>query len=97
MIDKAGEHTETVTTFTDVASTVEMLANQNTSDKAVDPELQANQLLAALAENNPVDVRLQAIYLLADVAPDQVEKFLDDKEDIIRCEAERIVGILPKD
>ena len=92
-----GEHTVTVTNFTDVASTVEMLANQNTSDKAVDSESQTNQLLAALAENNPVDVRLQAIYLLADVAPDQVEKFLDDKEDVIRCEAERIVGILPQD
>jgi len=92
-----GEHTETVATVTDVASTVEMLANQNTSDKAVDSELQVNQLLAALAESNPVEVRLQAIYLLADVAPDLVGKFLDDKEDIIRCEAERIVGILPQD
>jgi hypothetical protein len=92
-----GEHTETVTTFTDVASTVEMLAEQSTSDNPADAKSRTAQLLAALADGNPVDVRLQAIYLLADVAPDEVGKFLNDKEDIIRCEAERIVGIIPQD
>jgi len=92
-----GEHTEAVTTSTDVASTVEMLAEQNTSDNAADTKAQTDRLLAALAEGNPVDVRLEAIYLLADVAPDQAKKFLNDKEDVIRCEAERIVGILPVD
>jgi hypothetical protein len=85
------------TKVTDTESTVETLAEQNTSDDAADAKSQTDRLLAALADGNPVDVRLQAIYLLADVAPDQVKKFLDDKEDIIRCEAERIVGILPVD
>jgi hypothetical protein len=79
--------------------TVEMLAEQSTSDtdNPADAKLQTDRLLAALADSNPVDVRLQAIYLLADVAPDQTKKFLNDKEDVIRCEAERIAGILPQD
>jgi|GEM_PF-3389191 len=77
--------------------TVEMLAEQSTSDDAADVKSRTDRLLAALADDNPVDVRLQAIYLLADAAPDQVKKFLNDKEDVVRCEAERIVGILPQD
>jgi hypothetical protein len=79
--------------------TVEMLAEQSTSDtdNPADTKSQTDRLLAALADSNPVDVRLQAIYLLADVAPDQTKKFLNDKEDLIRCEAERIAGILPQD
>jgi hypothetical protein len=77
--------------------TVETLAEQNTSDNAADAKPQTDRLLAALAEGNPADVRLQAIYLLADVAPDQVRKFLNDKDDLVRCEAERIVGVLPAD
>ncbi len=85
------------TEVTNTESTVEMLAEQSTSDDAADAKSRTDRLLAALADGNPVDVRLQAIYLLADAAPDQVEKFLDDKEDLIRCEAERIVGILPED
>jgi hypothetical protein len=79
--------------------TVEMLAEQSTSDtdNPSDTKSRTDRLLAALADSNPVDVRLQAIYLLADVAPDQTKKFLNDKEDVIRCEAERIAGILPQD
>jgi hypothetical protein len=81
-----------------VTDTVEKLADQSLHDDgAVDHDLQVKQLLAALAEDNPTEVRLQAIYLLADVKPDLVEKFLDDKDDLIRCEAERIVGILPEE
>lgn len=78
-------------------ATVETLAEQSTSDNAADVKPQTDRLLAALAEGNPADVRLQAIYLLADVAPDQVKKFLNDKDDLVRCEAERIVGVLPTD
>ena len=93
----SADMTGPATVVTGTATTVEMLANQNTSDNPADTKSQTDRLLAALADGNPVDVRLQAIYLLADVAPDQVEKFLNDKEDVIRCEAERIVGILPVD
>jgi hypothetical protein len=79
--------------------TVESLAEQHASgtDTPADTKSQTDRLLAALAEGNPVDVRLQAIYLLEDVAPDQVKKFLNDKEDLVRCEAERIAGIIPSD
>jgi hypothetical protein len=86
-----------VEVVTSVEGTVAMLAEQSASDDAADAKSQTDRLLAALADSNPVDVRLQAIYLLADVAPDQTKKFLNDKEDIIRCEAERIAGILPQD
>jgi hypothetical protein len=48
-------------------------------------------------ENNSLAVRLQAIYLLADIEPGLVENFLNDKDDLIRNEAERIAGILPQD
>jgi hypothetical protein len=83
----------------DTATTVESLAEQHASasDNPADVKSQTDRLLAALAEGNPVDVRLEAIYLLADVAPDQAKKFLNDKEDVIRCEAERIAGIIPSD
>jgi hypothetical protein len=88
-----------VEVVTSVEGTVAMLAEQSTSDtdNPADTKSQTDRLLAALADSNPVDVRLQAIYLLADVAPDQTKKFLNDKEDVIRCEAERIAGILPQD
>jgi hypothetical protein len=84
---------------TGTGTTVESLAEQSTSDtdNPADTKAQTDRLLAALAEGNPVDVRLEAIYLLADVAPDQAKKFLNDKEDVIRCEAERIAGIIPHD
>jgi hypothetical protein len=82
---------------TDIESKIEMLAEQNLHDEAVDPELRVKQLLATLAEDNPPEVRLQAIYLLADIDPNLVEGFLDDREDLIRYEAERIVGILPEE
>lgn len=83
----------------DTVITVESLAEQHASasDNPADTKSQTDRLLAALAEGNPVDVRLQAIYLLEDVAPDQVKKFLNDKEDLVRSEAERIVGIIPSD
>ncbi len=81
----------------DIESVIEMLAYRSLHDDAVDPQLQIDQLWAALAEGNPSEVRLQAIYLLADVAPDLVEEFLDDPEELIRYEAERLVGILPED
>jgi len=86
-----------VEVVTGVEGTVAMLAEQSASDDAADAKSQTDRLLAALADDNPVDVRLQAIYLLGDVAPDQAKKFLNDKEDVIRCEAERIAGILPQD
>jgi len=70
--------------------------NQDLSDDTVDVETRTNRLLADLAETNPVDVRLQAIYLLADVAPDRVKLFLNDREDVIRFEAQRIMGIYPE-
>ena len=91
--------TGSATVVADTVTTVESLAeqSQNTSDNPADIKSQTARLLAALAESNPVDVRLQAIYLLADVAPDQTKKFLNDKEDVIRCEAERIAGIIPHD
>jgi hypothetical protein len=77
-------------------NTIDSLAQQNL-DENVDHELQVQQLLAALAESNPPEVRLQAIYLLEDTEPGQVKNFLDDKNDLIRTEAERFVGILPQD
>jgi hypothetical protein len=89
--------TGSVAVVTGTGTTVEMLAEQSTSDNPADTKSQIDRLLAALADSNPVDVRLEAIYLLADVAPDQAKKFLDDKEDVIRCEAERIAGIIPQD
>jgi hypothetical protein len=81
----------------DVESVIEMLAYQNLHDDAIDPQLQIDWLWAALAEDNPTEVRLQAIYLLADVDYELIEEFLDDPEDLIRYEAERLVGILPED
>lgn len=83
--------------FADVESVIEMLAEQNLCDEVIDPELQINRLLVALAEDNPSEIRLQAIYLLADAAYELVEEFLDDPEDLIRYEAERLVGIFPED
>ncbi len=93
----SADMTGSATVVTDTETTVESLAEQSDSDNAADTKSQTDRLLAALAEGNPVDVRLQAIYLLADVAPDQTKKFLNDKEDVIRCEAERIAGIIPQD
>ncbi|MFZ0034546.1 MAG: hypothetical protein WAK60_06115 [Sedimentisphaerales bacterium] len=72
-------------------------AEKLTPDEAIDHDLQVKQLLAKLAEGNPTDVRLQAIYLLEDAAPKMVAKFLNDKDDVIRSEAERFAGILPKE
>jgi hypothetical protein len=93
----SADMTGPTTVVTDTGTTVESLAEQSTSDNPADIKSQTDRLLAALADGNPVDVRLQAIYLLADVAPDQTKKFLNDKEDVIRCEAERIAGIIPHD
>jgi hypothetical protein len=78
-------------------NTIDSLAQQNVNSENIDHELQVKQLLAALAESNPPEVRLQAIYLLEDAEPSQVKNFLDDKNDLIRNEAERFVGILPQD
>jgi len=95
----SADMTGPATVVADTGITVESLAEQSTSDSdnPADTKSQTDRLLAALAEGNPVDVRLQAIYLLADIAPDQTKKFLNDKEDVIRCEAERIAGIIPHD
>jgi hypothetical protein len=93
----SADMTGPATVVADTGTTVESLAEQSVSDNPADIKLQTARLLAALADSNPVDVRLQAIYLLADVAPDQTKKFLNDKEDVIRCEAERIAGVIPHD
>jgi hypothetical protein len=81
----------------DVESVIEALAYLNLHDDTIDPELQIDRLWAALAQDNPPEIRLQAIYLLADIDSELIEEFLDDPEDLIRYEAERLVGILPED
>ena len=93
----SADMTGSTAVVTDTETTVESLAEQHASANPTDTKSETDRLLAALAEGNPVDVRLEAIYLLADVAPDQTKKFLNDKEDVIRCEAERIAGIIPHD
>jgi hypothetical protein len=97
-----GSQQQTSTTSTDTPAataddTVQSLAEQNLNSENIDHELQVKQILAALAESNPTEVRLQAMFMLADAEPDLVKNFLKDKDDLIRNEAERIVGILPQD
>lgn len=80
--------------LTSEGAVIDMLALEGLKEDS-DTSSKINILLSWLSPLQPAEVRLQALYLLAEVAPDLVEDYMNDNDDSIRHEAERISGHFP--
>jgi hypothetical protein len=61
-----------------------------------DPDYPNLELLRkALSPDQPQNIRLQALYLLEDLAPNEAARYLQDKDEAVRLEAARILKIYP--
>ena len=77
-----------------IDSITDTLAAQST-EAGDDTGSRVDLLLGFLSSNQPQAVRLQALYLLADADESLVQNYMEDSDDLIRYEAERLAGFLP--
>jgi hypothetical protein len=73
---------------------VSLLAMESLSQDPPHPQY-GRLLLSLLSSERPLAMRLQALHLLSDVAPQVILTLIHDRDELIRDEAQRLTGVYP--